>query len=311
MFYDDPELDRQDHLRANEGAIEALWHDPATRVVPLWNNRALAERQASGSCRACSIPVQNVPVGFRHQTYLGTRGNTPWFAVELASPEPDLSKLLAGTDYDPAHTDFEDLRAIGPLLSAQDGAILVYARALNIWQNNSPYCSRCGTSTILSNAGHVRLCTNTDCKSQIFPRTDPAVIMLVIDGQDRSRCLMGRNSAWPSGVFSTLAGFVEAGESLEHAVAREVHEETGVVVEDVEYMASQPWPFPRSIMLGFKAVATSSELIINFNELEDARWFERDEVRTFGDWGEESDRFKLPRPDSIARFLIDSWLEET
>jgi len=311
MFYADPELDRLDHLRADPDAIETLWQDPLTRVIPIWNNRSLVERQGAKDIRAASLTVAELPVGYQRKTMLGKRADTPWFAVQLASPEPDLTALLKNSTFDPAKSAFEDLRVVGPFLPAEEGALLVYARALNIWQSGSEYCSRCGNPALLSNGGHMRLCNNAECKAQVFPRTDPAVIMLVIDGNDRSRCLMGRNSAWPSGVFSTLAGFVEAGESLESAVAREVQEETGVVVSQVEYVASQPWPFPRSIMLGFKAVAHETEITVNYDELEDARWFHKDDVRTFGDWAEESDRFKLPRPDSIARHLIDSWLEDT
>ena len=270
----------------------------------------LVERKTPTTPQACSIAVSALPDSANKHTFLGFDGTTHWFAAELDKAEPDLNALLQDSPHAADNTEFEDLRVAGPLLPAIEGAMLVYARAINIWQNNSPFCSRCGQTAKLGNAGHVRICSNTECGYNIFPRTDPAVIMLVVDGNDNSRCLMGRNKAWPSGVFSTLAGFVEAGETLENAVAREVQEETGVVVHDVQYVASQPWPFPRSIMLGFKAIASSTELNINEDELDDARWFTREEMRTFGDWGEESDRLKLPRPDSIARFLIDSWMAE-
>lgn len=310
MFYSHSTLDRLDHLRADQESIEKFWSNPQTRVVPLWQNQILVERSGNQAPVACSVPVSALPESAHNQTFLGFDGSKHWFAAELDKKQPDLQALLADSGHQAADCRFDDLRVAGPKLTADDGALLVYARALNIWQNNSPFCSRCGTAATLVNAGHVRICSNTDCGYNIFPRTDPAVIMLVVDGNDSSRCLMGRNKMWPSGVFSTLAGFVEAGETLENAVAREVYEETGVRVNEVEYVTSQPWPFPRSIMLGFRAIATTTELKINTDELEDARWFRREELVTFGDWGEESDRLKLPRPDSIARHLIDLWIAQ-
>ena len=311
MFYSHSNLDRLDHLRADKTTIEQFWNKPGTRVVPLWQNKALVEHlTADHPPAACSISVAEVPASASGRTFLGFDGTRHWFAVELAQDDPDLEKLLDASDHKAANSSYEDLRVVGPTLQSADGALLVYARAINIWQNNSPFCPRCGQAAHLYNAGHMRVCSGSGCGYNIFPRTDPAVIMLVIDGNDSSRCLMGRNKAWPEGVFSTLAGFVEAGETLENAVAREVHEETGVVVSDVQYVASQPWPFPRSIMLGFKAIANTTELKINADELDDARWFNREELLTFGNWGEESEGLKLPRPDSIARFLIDSWIND-
>ena len=148
----------------------------------------------------------------------------------------------------------------------------------------------------------MRRCTDPGCAAMHFPRTDPAVIMLVIDGE---RALLGRNKNFPlPGMYSTLAGFVEPGESLEDAVAREVREETGVTVGPVVYHSSQPWPFPANIMLGFHAVALSTEITIDFGELEDARWFTRDYLASHRD----DDTFRLPRRDSIARRLIEDWL---
>ncbi len=310
MFYSHSDLDRLDHLRADKTAISNFWSNPQTRVIPLWQNKVLVERKSPAAPKACSLPVSSLPESAQNRTFLGFDGSNHWFAAELDKQQPRLDTLLQDSAHDAAVSEFEDLRVAGPLLPATEGSLLVYARAINIWQNNSHFCSRCGHPAKLGNAGHLRTCSHSDCGYMIFPRTDPAVIMLVVDGNDNSRCLMGRNKAWPSGVFSTLAGFVEAGETLENAVAREVQEETGVRVDEIQYVASQPWPFPRSIMLGFKAIARSTELDINQDELDDARWFTREEMRTFGDWGEESERLKLPRPDSIARYLIDSWLAE-
>jgi NAD+ diphosphatase len=159
----------------------------------------------------------------------------------------------------------------------------------------------CGAPTRSEEAGHMRRCTEPGCKAMHFPRTDPAVIMLVTDGE---RALLGRNKNFVPGMYSTLAGFVEPGESLEDAVAREVREETAIEVGAVHYHSSQPWPFPANIMLGFHAEATSTEITVDYGELEDARWFERDWLRRHAD----DDTFRLPRRDSIARRLIGDWL---
>jgi NAD+ diphosphatase len=159
----------------------------------------------------------------------------------------------------------------------------------------------------------VRRCTNPDCKAESFPRTDPVVIMLVTrpaTENQAARVLLGRHSRLPRGAYSLLAGFVEPGESLEDAVAREVWEEAGVRVTDVEYIASQPWPFPYSMMIGFRATAASDDIVIDTDELEDARWFTADEVAAFGEWGDDSAAFRRPRRDAIARVLLDQWIQE-
>jgi NAD+ diphosphatase len=169
------------------------------------------------------------------------------------------------------------------------------------WHQRHRYCGVCGSPTLSEEAGHMRRCMSPDCKTMHFPRTDPAVIMLVSDGD---RALLGRNKNFPPGMYSTLAGFVEPGESLEDAVAREVREETAIEVGQVLYHSSQPWPFPANIMLGFHAEATSSEITVDYGELEDAKWFERDWLLTHVD----DNSFRLPRLDSIARRLVEDWL---
>ncbi len=180
------------------------------------------------------------------------------------------------------------------------------------------YCGVCGALTQSRDGGHVRVCTNPDKPHTHFPRTDPAVIMLVEHDDPEGNgpaCLLGRQSRWVEGMYSTLAGFVEPGETLEEAVAREVLEESAVRVTDVRYRASQPWSFPSSLMLGFRARAETTAIRIDGRELEDARWFTPDEVRSFGEWGDappsgSPDEKRLPRKDSISRWLIDVWLGE-
>ena len=158
----------------------------------------------------------------------------------------------------------------------------------------------------------MRRCSDQSCGRMHFPRTDPAVIMLVEDCSDplRPRCLLARNSRFPSRMMSTLAGFVDPLESLEETVAREVFEECGIRVTDIEYQASQPWPFPSSIMLGFRARATSFDIVVDGVEIDEAHWFDAHQLKSFGEWGDGGDNFSLPRRDSIARYLVNSWVED-
>jgi len=188
------------------------------------------------------------------------------------------------------------LRDVGALLSDRDAGLLVSTVALANWHRTHVRCPRCGEPTRPVQGGWVRRCDADG--SEHFPRTDPAVIMLVHDGGDR--CLLGRQPTWPPGRYSTLAGFVEPGESLEQAVAREILEESGVVVDDITYRGSQPWPFPASLMLGFEARAVGGEVDTGDDELEDARWFTRDDL--------DNGRPLLPPPASIAHWLITTWL---
>jgi NAD+ diphosphatase len=171
------------------------------------------------------------------------------------------------------------------------------------WHLRHRFCGVCGSPTESREAGHLRLCSNPDCAAEHHPRTDPAVIMRI---EHEGRVLLGRQTQWPQGMHSVLAGFVEPGESLEEAVAREVYEESHIRVTDVRYQSSQPWPFPSSIMLGFRATAVTTDIQIDGTELMDAGWFDRAHVRATHD----PEKFRIPRGDSIARRLIDDWLAE-
>lgn len=230
--------------------------------------------------------------------------NVPYFALDLTGyDESELTAILPPGE-------FVDLRQCAVSLDNQIASVLALARGLSFWHRSHRFCGRCGHENKSVQAGHARLCSNQDCNHQTFPRTDPAVIMIVkkvfADGVER--CLLGRQANWPEGVFSCLAGFVDPGETLEAAVAREVQEESGVLVNNVQYIASQPWPFPSSIMLGFIADAITEEIQVDQDELDDANWFTREELRNFGEWGDEGEGFKVPRTDSISRHLIDHWL---
>lgn len=223
--------------------------------------------------------------------------------VSAAGEERLAAIAAAGT--------FVDLRQVGPMLDAHEAALLAYARGILGWHRRTRFCGVCGSPTGSHHAGHMRRCEDARCATEIYPRTDPAVIMLVeripADGSPR-QCLLARHSRLPARAYSTLAGFVEPGESLEEAVAREVMEETGVRVSRVTYQSSQPWPFPASLMVGFLALAASEEITIDHTELDEARWFTAAEVAAFGEWEDDSAPFRLPRKDSIARVLLDTWM---
>jgi NAD+ diphosphatase len=197
----------------------------------------------------------------------------------------------------PANTAFQELRPLAPVLGAQEAALLAYARALGTWRARQLHCGVCGSPTEPTHAGHCLRCSNPACAQEFFPRIDPAIIVLVSDGE---RALLGRSPSWPPRRYSTIAGFVEPGESLEDTVLREVLEETGVPVHNVRYHSSQPWPFPSSLMLGFFASAAPGSAVRVGGELEDARWFTRAQVT--------SGEALAPPSQSISWRLIESWL---
>lgn len=197
-----------------------------------------------------------------------------------------------------AGASFQEIRPLWMQLSPEDAGLIAYARAMSIWRTRHRYCSVCGSRMLPERAGHVLRCSNPDCATENFPRIDPAIIVLITDGD---RVLLGRQASWPQGRYSTIAGFAEPGESLEDAVEREVMEETGVAVHDIEYHSSQPWPFPSSLMIGFHARADANAPVRVSGELEDARWFSRADLA--------AGRPVLPPSQSISYRLIRGWLE--
>jgi len=290
-------LDRAAHRRGDDDWLAARLADPGTRIVPVWRARNLV--RSLDTPAALHFPPDAVApliAETEFVAFLGLVDGAAHFAIDISAIEDPLAAL-------PADGVFEDLRTIGPLLDHDEGTVLAYARGLFSWHRRHLYCGVCGHPSESGQGGHIRACTNPDCGAQHFPRLDPAVIVLVHD--DAGRCLLGRQTHWPPGMHSTLAGFVEPGESLEDTVAREVKEESGIAVDDIRYHSSQPWPFPSSLMLGFHARATTTEVAIDDDELEDARWFSRDDIRN----SPEDETFRLPRGDSIARRLILDWLD--
>ncbi len=292
-FYSSDEIDRATHLRDDKAWLTERLTDPTTRFIPVWRTYNLFE--VGNEQVPALLTQENVNIKDADEViFLGLIGNTAYFALDFSSLiEPPLDSL----------GKFRDLRSSGALLAHTIGSLLAFARGIVYWHVRHQFCGECGALTLSKFAGHQRICSNENCGAPCFPRTDPAVIMAVYHDD---RLLMGRQIRWPTGMYSVLAGFVEPGESLEDAVAREIFEEVGIEIEDIQYHSSQPWPFPSSIMLGFMARAVTTDLVIDRTELEDARWYSRDDLICTAN----SDNFRLPNKDSIARQLVEDWLNQ-
>jgi NAD+ diphosphatase len=295
-------LDRVSSKRDDAAFVAARLADPASLFVPVWQAKSLMRGVEAGAPEAVLLTLEAavaLGVETRPHALLGLWGDRAVFALDL-SAEADPLPALAGF----GDVSFTDLRQVAGLLPPAEASVLAHARGLMHWRMRHRFCGVCGAECAPRSAGNVMVCTG--CGAQHFPRTDPAVIMLVTcraGGEERG--LLAHSHRFPLvKMYSTLAGFVEPGESLEEAVAREVYEEVGVRVRDVRYHSSQPWPFPSSIMLGFYAEADDPALTVDPEELKDAQWFTRAQMRDF-----ESLGLRLPRVDSIARRLIEDWLE--
>ena len=296
-----PFIDRAGVLRSQLPKLESFLDDPQSLIVPVWRDNPLLLRHGEGSAARVTLEILELS-GARallderfELVFLGVLEERGVFAVDLSSlGDPMTLPALRGA------AEFADLRMAGMLMPEGDAALAGYARGLLSWHRRNGFCPACGSATAARRGGHVRVCTNESCKLEHFPRTDPAVIVLVQDGD---RCLIGRQRGWPAGLYSTLAGFVEPGETLEMAVEREIEEESGVRVTDVKYFASQPWPFPQSLMLGFTATAATTELRMDTEELEDLRWVTRDELR-------KPEGFWVPTSYSLASKLLRHFLAE-
>lgn len=287
-------LERAGEIRTHEHRLKELATGADSRIVPVWLDNNLVVDD--DTVRAAWLSSKDIPLNDDEALiFLGMIAGRPCFALDL----PDGDRRLPGLAQ---HGRFTELRAIGPVMADEDASVLSYARGMCHWHRRHVYCGACGYRTLSMQGGHVRKCTNEACGIQHFPRTDPAIIVLV---NDQDRCLLGRKAEWPAGRFSTIAGFVEPGEAIEQAVVREVREETAIEVGEVSYHSSQPWPFPGSVMLGFHARASGGgEIELLDGELEDARWFSRGEI---GQALNKTGPLRLPPGISIARRLIEDW----
>jgi NAD+ diphosphatase len=290
-------LDRAVHRRVDAAWLQTQLVDSA-QLVFTWQDCNLF---SVGASKRPLLLAASRLTGALDPIFLGIRADgASLFAADLSESVTEKEALMQlGLTLDQAR--FTQLRQFGGSLSPEDRALLFYSRSMTHWHQVQKYCSRCGSPTRPEEAGHVMACTNPGCAAKYFPRSDPATIMLV---HDSGRCLLGRQPSWPAGVYSTLAGFVEPGETVEEAVFREVKEESGVEVKNIRYFGSQPWPFPQSLMLGFFAEATTTDIKCGI-ELADVRWFEVSETREL--LKRLATRF--PHLDTIARRLIRSWLE--
>ncbi len=293
-LFSGPYIDRRAELRDDPAWIAAAREDRGTRYLIATGARQLV---LVGSSPDILLLGNDDPLVRRADdaslTLLGWfRGQRTvlieWGPGVISESAPEI----------PKGAELKELRPLAPMLQADAAALLAYARALVLWRSRHQFCGVCGSPNQRSRAGHVMRCSRVGCGTETFPRLDPAIIVLISD-QDGERALLGRQASWPPNRYSTIAGFVEPGESLEDAVVREVAEETGVEVADVQYVASQPWPFPSSLMLGFRAIASTTTIHLRDGELEDARWFTRAEVAA----GHPA----LPPSGSISSRLIDDW----
>ena len=287
-------LDRDVDRRDDAEWVAASLTNPDTRLVPLWRNRSLLESGPEGTVAVYLSPAElEEPDRIQPPTLLGNDGVRDYFAVSVADAQRDLIH----TRYPDAR--FADLRRASIDMAAKHAGILAYAKALHYWQHRHAFCGVCGHPNRLRSAGHRMACSNEECARETFPRIDPAIIVLVTH---KDACLLGRNGNWPPKIFSTLAGFVEPGESLEDAVVREVYEEAEVQLADIRYVSSQPWPFPASAMCGFYAEAADRSSGTS-DEVEETRWF------TVSSLTEAvlNDEVRLSAPVSIAFRLLADW----
>lgn len=281
-------VDRSGERRKDPDWLEQAMASGQSRFIPVWQDKCLVASDPPTAVRLERHAVSKWIEAGSEFIFLGLFRGQPAFAFEV---ESETSAPFAGNG------EYHDLRYLGTVLPPDEANLVAHARALVLWHRSQLFCGACGSRADADAGGNSRLCGNPDCARVIFPRVDPAIIVLVSKGD---RCLLGRQASWPDGRYSTIAGFVEPGESLEDAVRREVYEETNVRTGEVRYHSSQPWPFPSSLMLGFTATAETCDITLNDGELEDAAWFSREEIA--------SGTPLLPFRISIARRLIDDWL---
>lgn len=294
-------IDRVHSLRWDEAWLEQSRLDAATRFVVVWQDQVLVEdgaaphvrRLSADEVQALHSQCPETPIDV---VLLGKVGEVTYFGVGIGEGCAPLEKGSCPVGH------FLDLRGVAAQLGAEEGALAAQAKAMIHWHRQHRFCGRCGSPTQSEEGGYLLRCANEACGQVHFPRVDPAIIVLVTSGD---HCLLGRQPSWPQGRYSNIAGFVEPGESLETAVAREVWEETGIEIRSIQYHSSQPWPFPQSLMVGFTAAAGTTDIQRHDGELEDARWFTREAIAA----GLQSGTLGLPSLYSISFRLIEDWFD--
>jgi NAD+ diphosphatase len=283
-------LDRASTERKDVGWVDARVRDPGSRVIAAGADGLLVAGQDTPELVRARVGEGRLP----EPILLGLDGGTALFALDVGGLAPDERREAIDGHH------FISLREAGALMEPAEAGLAAYVMALLNWHRRHRFCANCGNATDIAEAGYSRHCPR--CGADHFPRTDPVVIMTV---EHDDRLLLGRRAGWPGGRLSVLAGFVSPGESAEEAVTREVQEESGIVTRDPVFVASQPWPFPASLMLGFHAVSDGGEPRATDGELEEVRWLGRDAIEQAIEGGNPG--FQLPPPVSIARYLIDRW----
>lgn len=303
-------LEREAHLRGDAAAQARMWG--AGQALALWRGKPLFASVDGEALAWLGTDHPEIATRRDRAIFLGQDGDRALFAVDMSDWQPQdmpdsLDQFLDGSEQAhpnlPAGHVFAELRRHMVRLSALDAEAAAMARSLWSWQQSHRFCAKCGQESVIAMAGWQRDCPA--CGAHHFPRTDPVVIMLITHGNS---VLVGRSPGWPEGMYSLLAGFVEPGETLEAAVRREVFEEAGVRVGQVGYLASQPWPFPSSLMIGCRGEALSREITIDPNEIEDAHWVTREEMLA-SLAGDHPNRYAA-RAGAIARFLVTNWLAD-
>ncbi len=302
-------LDRAAQLRGKPGEMARLLVDPDARILPIWRGKPLFLGEAGGW-----LPLGHAVQGeaLEPPIFLGLDNGAPRFACDISPWEPEEEPETLGAFFDPSEQRhpslspdlrFAELRGLMTQLSPREAELIATAKAVTGWHATHGFCARCGAKSAPAQAGWQRDCPS--CGAHHFPRTDPVVIMLITHGD---AILVGRSAFWPEGMYSLLAGFVEPGETIEAAVRREVFEESGVRVGAIEYLSSQPWPFPASLMFGCRGEALGREITLDEDELEDAMWMTRQEV--VDAFAGLHPKVKPARKGAIARFLLERWLAD-
>jgi NAD+ diphosphatase len=294
-------LDRVSEKRTDAKWIESKRNDPDSLVFPLWKLQPfLLGRDGDPPPYQLGLLEPGIAEDVAGDDaiciFLGLDGDRALFALEIPdAKDPTKEGPLARRGF------FRDARAAGSMVAIKDAGIIAQAKAMIDWHQRHGFCPKCGARTKLMDAGYRRLCDQ--CNAEHFPRVDPVVIMLATDGE---ACLVGRGKLFPQGMFSALAGFIEPGETIEEAVRRELYEESSVRVGEVSYYATQPWPFPSSLMIGCFAKALSREVKVDENELAEVRWIERKVARQLIE-GKRVDGILVPPPVAIAHHLIKAF----
>lgn len=307
-------LDRAGEVRGNKAEVARLKADERARAVLFWRGKALIDPARPASLVRLPLDhpaLEDASVG---PILLGREDGAARFAYDLSGWMPDdLDPRSLGSFADPSEQRhpllpqnyvFAEVRRVMTWLDPRDAELAATGKAILSWHEGHGYCARCGFETVMNDAGWQRNCPA--CRASHFPRTDPVVIMLITHGNS---VLMGRSPGWPEGMYSLLAGFVEPGETLEAAVRREVFEESGIEVGEVNYLASQPWPFPASLMFGCAGVATSRKITIDPKEIEDALWVSKEEMMDI--FAGQHSKILPARKGAIAHFLLENWIADT